>query len=283
MNRSPVTGIIPFTLFGALNKAAGSTFLRAEQLAANSPRFEIWKHGRNYDSLIFQKAYWTEMMEIFEGPKILDLCDTDWSNGSFDIMTTGNLVDAITCSSPELTNLLQSYFPSKLVEHVPDRIDLKQLPSPRPHHTGKAQHALWFGFIPNAYETLGQLAGTLRSCGLSLTILADQPYQMNDEIAELRPRFIKYDMQTAYRQIQEADVVLNPRSEKGNFRYKSNNKTIISLALGVPVAHTSGDVERLMDEFNRNNDVTKHAQIIRQEYGIERSVHQYLRILQNIG
>jgi hypothetical protein len=106
---------------------------------------------------------------------------------------------------------------------------------------------------------------------------------MNDEIAELRPRFIKYDMQTAYRQIQEADVVLNPRSEKGNFRYKSNNKTIISLALGVPVAHTSGDVERLMDEFNRNNDVTKHAQIIRQEYGIERSVHQYLRILQNIG
>lgn len=275
-------GIIPYTYFDGANKPVGSTFLRVNGLVANSEYFEVWRHGSQYDGLIFQKVYWREMMLAYDKPKILDLCDMDWINGTVDIIDIGNLVDAITCSSPELTRLIKGYFPKKIVEHVPDRLDFKTFPEARPIHRGKAKNIVWFGFIPNAYHTLGQLCQAILKHELDLTIIADKRYMQEDPIKELGPKFIKYDPLNAYDHIKHADIVLNPRSDKGRYKYKSNNKSLISWKLGVPVAASSADIDRLLDPNERNKEIAKKSIPVGRDYNILKSVDQYLNILNKI-
>lgn len=277
-----LTGIIPFSYFLGYQKIAGSTFIRANALANNAPDFKIWEHGHAYDQLIFQKAYWPEMMQLFKGPKILDLCDPDWVHGAVDIKETGSLADAITCSSENLTELIISYFPDKLVYYVPDRFDFKTFPAPRGLHTGKAKNLVWFGFVKNAHETLPPLASVIKKHQLKLTIIADSIYNMADELQELQPAFIKYDQQTAYHHIQNYDVVLNPRSERALFKYKSDNKSTIGWKLGVPVAENANDIERLIHPDERNRAVSKKRAHIDIEYDIAKSVEQYRHIFKQI-
>lgn len=274
-----LTGIIPFTYFGGANKAVGSTFLRVEGLIENDDSFKMWKHGHSYDNLIFQKAYWPEMMQTFKGPKILDLCDADWINGEVDIVHIAGLADAITCSSPELTALLKTFLPSKIIVHVPDRLNFKIVPEPRPAHTGRAKNVIWFGFINNAYQTLEQLYPAVSSHNLNLTIVSDLPYTKNDPISSLNPQFIRYDQSTAYSIIKNADIVLNPRSSRGNYQYKSNNKSVIGWKLGVPVAETIEDIERLLDHGQRNKEVFLKQSMVNEHYNILKSADQYHKII----
>lgn len=279
---SSLTGIIPFTYFGGLDKTAGSTFLRAEGLVACAKGFEIWKHGNPYDSLIFQKVYWNEMMKRFQGPKILDLCDPDWLVENLNIIEVGSLTDAITCSSGNLTALVKKYFPNKLVVHVPDRLNFNIFPDPRSRHIGKAVNIVWFGYINNAYETLSPLAPVIKKHALHLTIMSNLPYTKEDAILKLNPAFIKYNQSTAYQLLGKNDIVLNPKSTKGFFKYKSNNKTIISWKLGVPVAETPEELERLIDPYERNLHMEGKQDMIEQEYNITRSARQYREIIEMI-
>ncbi len=282
MENIGITGMIPFVYFSGVQKLSGSTFIRVDGLAASDPRFEKWIHGKKYDNLIFQKAYWVEMMEMFDGPKILDICDPDWVNDQLDIIEISNLVDAITCSSEELTNLMKIYFPEKLVVHVPDRLNSIFFPQKREKHSGKAKNVTWFGFINNAHETLDQLLPAIKENNLNLRIIANEPYSKEDGVLDLNPEFIKYDQRYAYKQIQEADIVLNPRSDRAFFKYKSNNKTLISWKLGVPVAITNDDIIKLMDAKERNAQVLEKQEILEKEYNISKSAQQYYEIIKEI-
>jgi len=67
---------------------------------------------------------------------------------------------------------------------------------------------------------------TIKKNNLSIRIISDKPYSKKDGILELNPDQIRYDQLTAYNLIKEADIVLNPKSEKAFFKYKSNNKTL---------------------------------------------------------
>lgn len=282
MNGTGLTGIIPFTYFITEQKPVGSTFLRVDNLVSCAPDFEKWVHGKKYDALIFQKAYWREMMELFPGPKILDLCDPDWLRESLDIVELGNLVHAITCSSESLTALMRGYFPRKIVEYVPDRLNPAAFPAPRVVHSGAAKQVVWFGFIHNAYAMLEQLLPALRTHSLSLTIISNVPYEQEDGILALNPAFFRYDQKTVYEHIKTADIVLNPRSDRAVFKYKSLNKSLIGWKLGVPVANTNEDIERLMDPEERNREVWEKQTMIERDYHIERSAVQYREILRMI-
>lgn len=276
------TGIIPFTYFSGRGKRAGSTFLRADRLTANDAGFEIWKHGKRYDSLIFQKVYWPEMMRLFEGPKILDVCDPDWLQETLDIVDVGSLVHAITCSSNRLAGLVQKYFPEKIVVHVPDRLDTSIFPEPHGRHEGIAKTAVWFGFIHNAHETLEQLLPAIKRHHLQLRIVSDSPYAQEDGIFELNPKFVPYHQLTAYDQIKEGDLVLNPRSERAFYKYKSNNKTVIAWKLGLPVAVTIEDIDRFIHPDERNKEVEEKRMIVERDYDIKQSALQYRKIISEI-
>jgi hypothetical protein len=274
-----ITGIVPFSYFLDAEKNAGSTILRVDGLVSNAPDFEHYHHGRRYDSLIFQKAYWKEYMELFEGPKILDLCDPDWINSNIDIVALSSLVHAITCSSPELTDAVKRMLPGKMVYHVPDRLDFRSFPEEQKLHQGDAKKAVWFGFIHNAHETLPQLLPSILKNELELTIIADKPYSQDDGIKALAPVFIRYDHATAYNLIGKADMVLNPRSAKALYKYKSNNKSIIGWKLGLPVAVTNEEIDRFINADERNKEVFAKIKLVNAEYNILQSAQQYRDIL----
>lgn len=277
-----LTGIIPFSYFGGLNRAVGSTQLRVDGIVNNAADFKIWKNGHKYDNLIFQKVYWKEMMEAFAGPKILDLCDPDWLAGPLNIIETGSLADAITCSSENLTELLKSYFPEKIVCHVPDRLDFRLFPIAKENRNMPVKRLVWFGFIHNAHETLKVMEPVIRSHRLELTLISDKPYSQNDLVLKLQPRHIPYNQVTAFQLIQNHDIVLNPRSTKAIYKYKSNNKSIISWKLGLPVAETAEDLIRLLDYHQRKEQVDEKQQLVEQEYNVLKSAEQYRSIIRLI-
>lgn len=276
------TGIIPFSIFGSKVKLAGSSFLRAEGLVTNAPDFEIWQHGYQYDNLIFQKTYWKEMMELFKGPKILDLTDPDWLYGTVNIVEVGNMVDAITCSSEKLTQLVKTYFPHKDVVHIPDRLNFNILPEPRQKHEGKAKNVVWFGFIHNAHETLWPMLPTIREHNLILKIIAERPYERQADLEGINTEFIVFQHDTAYHKIKEADIVLNPKSTRAFYKYKSNNKTVTGWKLGVPTAETVEELLRFLDPDERNREVKEKSVVVQNEYNIISSATQYRQLFKKI-
>ncbi len=279
-----ITGYIPFSFFHPRQSTEGSTYLRFDQLALHDNSFERWSHGKKYDNLIFQKAYWLEMMDLFMGPKVLDICDPDWIRQNLNILEICEKVHAVTCSSPELTKLMKTYLPNKIVEHVPDRLNIGSFPPPRKRHEGNAQKVVWFGYIHNARETLGQLVPFLLENNLHLTIISDFPYEdkKTGSVLEMEYRFIKYEQTTVYHYLKEADIVLNPRSNKAGFRFKSNNKSLIGWQMGQPVAATTDDLVKLMDATERNREVEEKQEMIVRDYDIRLSAAEYRSLFERI-
>jgi hypothetical protein len=279
--RIGLTGMIPFIYFYCTQTPIASTDLRVEPIIRRHTDFEKWVHGRKYDNLIFQQTFWKEMAMLFRGPKIIDICDPDWIKYDVQIVEQALPVDAITCSSAELRDLVKRYFPDKIAEHVPDRFDFSFFPEPHGLHQGKAKKAVWFGFIHNAHETLPQLAPVIRKSGLELLIIANAPYSQKDEILALNPHFVSYEHYLSRQHIAESDMLLNPRSDRASFRYKSNNKSVIAWKLRVPVAVTGDDIARFIDPDERNREAEKY-EFVENEYDIEKSVQQYQDIFRRI-
>lgn len=276
-------GILPYSHFEGANKVVGSSFLRAVGVANNANDFEIWRYGKKYDGLIFQKVYWKEMMQLFKGPKILDVCDPDWLAGNVNIMEIGNLVDAITCSSEALTNAVKQFFPDKIITHVPDRLDFNIYPPAKKQHNNIVKKVVWFGFMPNANETLKQFTTVIKEYNLELTVITDRPYTQEDAIYELQPTYIRFEHETAYTIMQAHDVVLNPRSAKASFKYKSNNKSVISWKLGLPVAESAEQLERFFAVKERIREVEEKQLQVTQQYNITNSIEQYRSIMNEIS
>ena len=72
---------------------------------------EVFQQGAKYDFIIFQKAYWLEYAEKFEGIKILDICDPDWLAGSC-VKRMTDCVDGVTTSSQVLADSLKEIIDS---------------------------------------------------------------------------------------------------------------------------------------------------------------------------
>lgn len=280
MERFKRIGIIPYSTYRGWGiSRVGSSVLRAKGLADATPDFEVWRHSEKYDALIFQKAYWKDMMVQFSGPKILDLCDPDWINGSANIVELGNLVDAITCSTEQLTKVVKNFFPDKIVRCIPDRLHFGAFPAPRTDHIGVAKKAVWFGYMQNAYETLPPLLPALRKHNIALKIVSNLEVKQRELFEGINLEFVQYNVHTAFHEIQQADFSLNPKSVKGYFKFKSNNKSLISWWLGLPVADTVEAIEELLLPSNRNEEVSRMKNIIERDFDVLQSAQEYRAIL----
>jgi hypothetical protein len=65
----------------------------------------------------------------------------------------------------------------------------------------------------------------------------------------------------------------------GKYLYKSSNKTDIAYALGLPVAKTAEDLERLMDAKEREKDVAVWNLARRAEMDIKNSAREYKNLI----
>lgn len=277
-------------------KTIGSTYLRSVNLVAKDKDFFHWTQGARADAYIFQKVYWDEIMRLIKEPKILDLADPDIFKGKMkggvDIRYISQFIDAITCSSEELTKQIKKYV-NIPVYHVPDRLNFDLFPEPK-IHKGRAKTVVWFGYAHNAKKVLQDYIGqALQSMKLKLLVVSDKEFMPSEtetktgvkvipEWQGVEIKNIKYDSDTAYYEIRKADIAINPSSMDASFKYKSNNKTIIAWRLGLPQANCPEDFQKYLDPEERNKEVAKRVKEVEKDYDIKLSGIQYKDIIKEI-
>lgn len=267
--------------------SVGSSRIRGNWLVKYWPDAEIYRIGKKYDALIFQKVYFDRLAEAFHGPKILDICDPDWLEGR-EVKKMIELCDAVTCSSKALRDFLKT-ITSKPVYYIPDRMDIEAF-SQQKEHRGRAKSVVWFGYSSN-HPIIDQVLYTIKKLGLQLTVISEQPYYPSTAVQDITTdwlrenvKYIKYDQDSINEEIiYNGDIVINPRSDYGKYKFKSDNKNYTAWALGMPVARTADDLERFLEEAARVEESKQRRAHVQKYYRTELSVEQYKTIFAMIS
>lgn len=272
-------GIYTFSKFeGRKSGTTGSSKIRGDWVAKYWPEAEIFVPGVKYDAVIYQKAYHFEHAEAFKGVKILDMCDPDWMHWGYRIKQMIEACDAVTTSTSVLKEAVEQFAGNKPVIHVPDRIDLEKHKEKK-IHIGDAKNIVWYGYSTN-YDLLSAAVSVIAKFGLGLIVVSNSPYTLPMQY-ENKIELINYpwDYRNANSDIIKGDIVINPKSLKGRFRFKSNNKTIIAWALGMPVAHNADELEKFIPEEARKQESELRLKEVKEKYDVKLSVEQYKEII----
>lgn len=266
--------------------SAGSTRIRSEWILPFFPEAEEFRIGTKYDAVIYQKAYFLEHMAAFEGVKILDLCDPDWLENK-PVVQAIELCDAVTVSSEALAEYLRKVT-DKPVVVVHDRINPDAFPQKK-RHEGIAKGVVWFGYNHNQ-QVLDAVLPALKRLGLDLTVISDLPYigptaaiqGIDRQWVNMHVKNVKFDWETLPDEmIYGGDFVLNNRPDFGKFVYKSENKTVIAWALGMPVAKTVEDVERFMDAGERTKEAQDRLAEVELMWTSDITVSEYREVIRD--
>jgi len=272
-------GILTFQKFHG-RKNIGSSRIRGEWLAKNWEGAEIFKQGQQYDIVIYQKAYWVEHAKVFKGIKILDLCDPDFLHWTYRTKEMLEEVDAVTTSTEALAEALRR-FTNKPVICIPDRIDM-QSHKGKKFHQQEAKWVVWYGYS-TGFEMLKPVLHFLKKYNLNLIVIADRAFSLPVSFTEhIELKNFPWNIDTINQDILEGDFVINPKSKKGKWKYKSNNKTLSAWALGMPVAHDIDELKKFIDSEERKKEAEKRYQEIKDEWDIKYSVQDYKKLIQDI-
>ncbi len=278
-------GILTFEQFHG-KKDIGSSRIRGhwisqhwKEAGEDLGECEIFRYGVQYDAIIFQKVYFPEYAKAFKGIKILDMCDADWLDWNCKMTEMLEEVDAITCSSIELTKQM-ARFTKKPVYFIPDRVKLSDMPAPKVHY-GPTKKVVWFGYSQN-FPMLHSAIPALTKRDLDLIVVADKPYIPPTGL-KISVTNYAFSVQHHLSDIQLGDVVLNPQIKKGKWKYKSDNKTSISKAIGMPVAHSDEELDALMTEEQRKAVSEAGLKEVAENLDVKYSVIDYKDVLKDIN
>lgn len=256
----------------------GSTKIRVHNLIKYWPDLSLYRYGELPDVMIFQKVYIGKdykFPKTLPCKKILDIADPDWFEG-VPIKETVDAMDAITCPTEPLAEFIRQ-LTDKPVRVIKDRFDLTEFPS-RKVHRGQAKTVVWFGYHHNV-SSLKLAVQSIERRGLKLKVIADQDpfasrWAFKPKDFESKYEFVKYHPDTAYSEIQKADICVLPKMNRPQDRFKSENKTVIAQLLGLPVAINAEELDELMTAEARNKAIDTVYDILREEYDVKKSVHQ---------
>lgn len=253
--------------------SVGSSRIRARWLYDRWEGAEEFQIGGKYDVLVYQKVYWDNMMDNFDGIQIMDLCDPDWLDGR-DVFKYINKADACVTSTRSLADYIRKITDTPTV-CIPDRVAISEHKPIHPKHTGKAKHCVWFGYSGN-FKYVSNAIPHLVKKGISLTTIADKPVKIMD-LENLNHDHVKYNYRKVHGIIGYADIALLPETKEYDFKgyFKSNNKTLTCWALGIPVVKVPGDLERFMDAGEREKERQKRLKEIETLWNVEYSVQEY--------
>ena len=264
----------------------GSSRIRAINLVKYLPQSELFVMGRMYSVVIFQKAYWIDYAERFSGIKILDICDPDFLDWRSPCLAMAHRCDAITTSTPRLADIIARYV-KRPTWCIPDRLDLETFADMQKVHlsNGRAETAAWFGYSSNIISLENALPDLVQ-CGFKRVIVISElgqeyvlPRQFASAIA-LTP--YPYHPDTINSYLLEADVVLNYKLAYGRWQYKSNNKTITAWALGLPVAHSTGELLKWLPEAARISESMVRLHEVRDRYDIRLSAREVEAVIRSV-
>lgn len=275
-------GILPWEIYeNRPYNSAGSSRIRGRWLVDNWDDAEQFIHGEVYDVVIYQKAYNRRHMQMFDGIKIFDICDKDWPERP--LVEVMEKVDAFTCSTDALTEAIKKMRGDLTLPilTIPDRVSFKSVKRLKTEYgNGKAKKAVWYGYAHN-FEAVKPALPDIANLGLTLTLITDQhPFTIRGYDVEVDSK--EYKQERIYQDLAEADIIINPRIDRGKWKLKSNNKTIIAQAVGVPVAETADDLRRLMDPEERKKEAEKKYELVMDEYDITKSVKQFIDLIWQI-
>lgn len=265
----------------------GSTKIRVHNLIKYWSDFSLYRYGDLPDVMIFQKVY---VGKDYKFPKtlpcikILDIADPDWLEG-VPIKETVDAMNAITCPTEPLAEFIRQ-LTDKPVRVIKDRFDLTEFPS-RKTHRGQAKTVVWFGYHHNA-SALKLAVQSIERRGLRLKVIADQDpfasrWAFKPKDFESNYEFVKYLPETAYLEIQKADICVLPKMNRPQDRFKSENKTVIAQLLGLPVATTADELDKFMTAEARTKYIDTVYDILREEYDVKKSVQQMKGLIDEIS
>lgn len=271
-------GILTFEQFRG-QKNLGSTKIRADWVINKWPEAERFVQGKQYDAVIYQKAYFVEHAKAFKGKKIFDICDPDFMHWGYRTKEMIEEVDVITTSTEELANAFRK-FTNKPVICVPDRIDLDTIDK-RKYHKGDAQWVAWYGYSHN-FDMLKPVVPTLKRLGLDLMVISDGAFAPGTGYQDVHVRNIKFNWESIQQDLLDADIVVNPQSKQGKWKYKSNNKTVMAWALGLPVSDDIETLKLFINEEERRKEQVKRLIEVKDLWEVSKSVDQYKEILSSL-
>lgn len=259
-------------------KNIGSSRLRGHWMAKYMKDGEMYKQGCQSDVIIYQKVFWQEHADAYKGIKILDICDADFLAGQ-PIKKIMDSMDAITVTTKALKEQLQ-HFTDVPIHIIPDRLDL-EFHKEKKVHKGVAKKVVWFGYFGNS-EVLKSTLFALKKHKLKLKVISDGVFAHRPPLKKEDVENVKWDIETVNDEILKADIALLPRLDKGNYKYKSNNKKITAWALGMPVAEEPDELKRFMDPDERRKEARLRWKEVREKYDIKQSVKQLNEIINGI-
>ena len=273
-------GIIPFEKWMG-KKNLGSSRIRCHWLLPYWDDAEIFGVGKNYDVVIYQKAYWNIHMEMFKGIKIFDICDPDWLHWQYNFIECIDLCDAVTTSNDELTKAI-SKFTDKPVVTIADRIDPTFFGGAKKIHSGDAKVVVWFGYQHNQSMIDSALSAIAKN-KMDLIVIADKPYIMPSQWhKKIRLTNYPFDNETFVSDLLEGDIVINPQLSTAKWKYKSNNKTLHAWAVGLPMASNDKELKMFIPQRAREEEAEKRMQEIKDHWLVEKSVAEYKGLIESL-
>lgn len=270
------TAFITFEKFHG-RKDIGSSRIRAHNLIKYwekagtdiGPAYD-YQYGGKYDVLIFQKAYFAQMAENFQGIKILDLCDADWLYWGYKIKETLQHCDAVTCPTLAIAKYIVN-LTDKPVVVIPDRVDFDTIPDRIKNHIGDIRKVVWFGYADN-FEVLNMAVPAIYSRGLELIVISNKSYIPPRQFKELEITNYPWSPDHWMDDMIRGDIVINPKYEKGRFKFKSDNKTTQAWALGIPVAYVDIDLDSFKTEDTRKKEAEEKLILVKKNFDVKKSV-----------
>lgn len=273
--------IIPTTIDGGRGTVENTASARIRALWAS----KYWEECHLYtgvervynaDVVVFQKAYYSEAIRAQARDLhdrgigvVLDLCDPVWRQGGRAQLTEMlGYCDFAVASTEPIREYLGRFVPTHT---IPDRLDLSTFPqrwSPLSH--GVTQ-AAWYGYSAN-YDAVSEFLPHLQRLEMSLTTISDRPFP------DGHVGFIPWSLDTVNDAVSRFDLVVNPKGSESRFKYKSDNKTVMARAMGIPVAVSVADLERLAVSSARLAE-SAHWLARRGEFDVRLSVDQWRALL----
>ena len=260
-------------------KEIGSSRIRGRWIAKNWKDAEIFQMGQEYSTVIYQKVYWINHAKEFKGVKIFDICDPDFLHWGYQTIEMIEEVDAITTSTEALAEIFRE-FTNKPVVCIPDRVDLTEF-GKKKKHIGQAKLVGWFGYSNN-FEMLRPVLPFLKKYNLDLLVISDGGFSAGTGFDDIKITNISFNKNTFIDDILTCDIIVNPQSSKGKWKFKSNNKTIQAWALGLPVASNIEELKMFLKEDERRKESIKRLKEVEEKWDVKKSIEEIESLIKQI-